>query len=459
MGRGAAANRSIFAAGAGRGVAAIRRALWRPAVGLRHGAACGWPDFFAAARQAVRPAWRLAQAFFAARPAGRWVRGVRCATNRTIFVAGLGRCARHGGWPKCFSRRGRRGGVARRVADRTLRSDVTGGRPRAVVLAIVRRGSCDCAPIRISINGQTGTRPPPVRAGGRALWDGGTPGRTVTCRRFMRLRAACHEPQFIRSCAVVHAPARRLTCGRAAAPAIVRRLPLRLRAAAHAGGRNETDKQETRPRPYGGGRALGRGASGRVFGRTFRGGAAGGAMGRGARPTGVFCGGDGRGVGCHTARALAARGRPAAGAAGAAGAVGATAGAAGGAMVRGVRCATNRTIFVAGRGGCARHGGWPQAFFATRQTGRWCAACGVRLTGLFSARGGARCGCHTARALAVRGRPAAWRGVWLARLFCGGAAGGAMGARRGGARFSHGGWGCRPVPAARRGRAGKTKTA
>ena len=52
-----------------------------------------------------------------------------------------------------------------------------------------------------------------------------------------------------RSCAVVHAPARRLTCGRAAAPAIVRRLPLRLGAAALAGGRNETDKRETRPPP------------------------------------------------------------------------------------------------------------------------------------------------------------------------------------------------------------------
>ncbi len=207
-----------------------------------------------------------------------------------------------------------------------------------------------------------------------------------------------------------------------------------------------------------GGRALGRGASGRVFGRTFRGGAAGGAMGRGARPTGVFCGGDGRGV-AAIRRALW---RPAAG------------------LRRAQRarrerwaqrqarqagrwcaaCGVRLTGLFSWRGGAVRTA-WrlAQAFFATRQTGRWCAACGVRLTGLFSRRGGARCGCHTARALAVRGRPAAWRGVWLARLFCGGAAGGAMGARRGGARFSHGGWGCRPVPAARRGRAGKTKTA
>ena len=52
-----------------------------------------------------------------------------------------------------------------------------------------------------------------------------------------------------RSCAVVHASARRLTCGRAVVLAIVRRLPLRLCAAAHAGGRNETDKQGTRPSP------------------------------------------------------------------------------------------------------------------------------------------------------------------------------------------------------------------
>ena len=102
--------------------------------------------------------------------------------------------------------------------------------------------------------------PRPYGRGARALGRGhARPDGHMP--RFMRLRAACHEPQFIRSCAVVHAPARRLTCGRAAAPVIVRRLPLRLRAAALAGGWNETDKQGTRPRPYGRGRVLGRGCA------------------------------------------------------------------------------------------------------------------------------------------------------------------------------------------------------
>ena len=215
-------------------------------------------------------------------------------------MAGRGRCVRHDGWPKRFLRRGRRGGMARRVADRTLRSDVTGGRPRAVVLAIVRRGSCDCA-LRLMLEEGTkrtnGKRAPARTGGGACFGTGARPDGHMP--RFMRSRAACHEPRFMRSCAVVHAPARRLTCGRAAAPTIVRRLPLRLRAAAHAGGRNETDKRETRPRPYGrgrvfwdGGAAAGLflrrgwgGASGRVLpnfcavGRIVRGNVTGGAMG------------------------------------------------------------------------------------------------------------------------------------------------------------------------------------
>ena len=101
---------------------------------------------------------------------------MRRATNRTIFVAGRGRCVRHDGWPKCFSRRGRRGGMARRVADRTLRSDVTGGRPRAVVLAIVRRCSCDCA-LRLMLEDGTKRtnrkRAPRPNEQGRVLWDAG----------------------------------------------------------------------------------------------------------------------------------------------------------------------------------------------------------------------------------------------------------------------------------------------
>ena len=260
----------------------------------------------------------------------RFGTGARCC--RIVFAAGLGRCVRHGGWPKCFSRRGRRGGMARRVADRTLRSDVTGGRPRAVVLAIVRRGSCDCA-LRLMLEEGTkrtnGKRAPrPYGRGARALGRGcARPDGHMP--RFMRLRAACHEPQFIRSCAVVHAPARRLTCGRAAAPAIVRRLPLRLCAAAIFRGRNETDKRKRAPRPYGrGARVLGRGASGRVFGRTFRGGAAGGAM------------------------------------------------------VRGVRRATNRTIFAAGRGGAPGMAAGPSVFCGAAGGAAWR---GVWLTGLCAA--------------------------------------------------------------------------
>ena len=182
---------------------------------------------------------------------GRRGGGARRATNRTIFVAGLGRCARHGGWPKRFSRRGRRGGMARRVADRTLRSDVTGGRPRAVVLAIVRRGSCDCA-LRLMLEEGTkrtnGKRAPARMGGGRVFWDGG-----------------------------------------AAAGLFLRR-------------------------GWGG-------ASGRVLpnfcavGRIVRGNVTGGAM------------------------------------------------------VRGVRRATNRTVFVAGRGRCVRHDGWPKRFLRRGRRG------------------------------------------------------------------------------------------
>ena len=162
---------------------------------------------------------------------------------------------------------------------------------RAGVLAIVRRGSCDCALRLLLEEGtkRTNGNAPPARTGGGACFGTGCIRSDGHMPRFMRLRAACHEPRFMRSCAVVHAPARRLTCGRAAAPAIVRRLPLRLCAAAIFRGRNETDKRKRAPRPYGrGARALGRGASGRVFGRTFRGGAADGEMVRGLRLTGLF---------------------------------------------------------------------------------------------------------------------------------------------------------------------------
>ena len=273
-------------------------------------------------------------------------RGVRRATNRTIFVAG--RCARHDGWPKCFSRRGRRGGMARRVADRTLRSDVTGGRPRAVVLAIVRRGSCDCA-LRLMLEEgtkRTNGNAPPARTGGGACFGTGRARQDGHMPRFMRLRAACHEPQFIRSCAVVHAPARRLTCGRAAAPAIVRRLPLRLCAAAIFRGRNETDKRETRPSPVrAGARVLGRG-----------------------------------------------------------------------------RCC--RIVFAAGLGRCVRSGaaqflrGWPDCARKCDGRGDGGAACGVRLTGLFSWRGwGGAPGMEAGPSVfcgAAGG--AAWRVVWLTGL-------------------------------------------
>ena len=123
--------------------------------------------------------------------------------------------------------------------------------PRAAVHTVMRCGSCARAPLdmrprcgsgdraalafaivrcghfqRKERNGQTETRPPPVRAGARALGRGrARPDGHMP--RFMRLRAACHEPRF-----------------------------LRLRAVAHAGGRNETDKQGTRPRPYGRGRVF-----------------------------------------------------------------------------------------------------------------------------------------------------------------------------------------------------------
>ena len=126
FGTGARCCRIVFAAGLGRcvrsGAAQFLRG-WpdcaRKCDGRGDGcAACGvrLTGLFSWRGGAVRPAWRLAQAFFAARQAGRWGRGVRRATNRTIFVAGLGRCARHGDWPKRFLRRGRRGDGARRAA-------------------------------------------------------------------------------------------------------------------------------------------------------------------------------------------------------------------------------------------------------------------------------------------------------------------------------------------------------
>ena len=226
---------------------------------------------------------------------------------------------------------------------------------RAVVLTIVRRGSCDCV-LRLMLEEGTkrtnGNTPPPVWAGGACFGTGAHP--------VVRSHAAVHALTCRLPRAAVHAVMR---CGsRARAPLDMRprcgagdraERFLRLRAAAHAGGRNETDKRGTRPRPYGrGARALGRGASGRVFGRTFRGGAADGEM------------------------------------------------------VRGVRRATNRTIFVAGRGAARPAWRLAQAFFAARQAGRWCAACGVRLTGLFSWGAG-------------RGVAAIRRALWRPAVACG----------------------------------------
>ena len=243
------------------------------------------------------------------------MRGVRCATNRTIFVAGLGRCARHGGWPKRFLRRGRRGGMARRVADRTLRSDVTGGRPRAVVLAIVRRGSCDCA-LRLMLEEGTKRtnrkRAPARTGGGRVFWDGVHPvGRS---------HAAVHAVMRCGSCVRAPLDMRPRCCfgDRAAlAFAIVR--------CGHFQRKERNGQTETRPPPVRAG---------------------------------------------------------------------------------GARFGTGRI----------RSGVWPDFLRRRGRRGDGGAACGVRLTGLFSWRGGARCGRHTARALAVRGRPAAWRGVWLTGL-------------------------------------------
>ena len=207
---------------------------------------------------------------------------------------------------------------------------------------------------------------------------------------------------------------------RAVVLAIVRRLPLRLRAAAHAGGRNETDKRGTRPRPYGrGARVLGRGC---------------------ARPDGHMPRFMRLRAACHEPqfiRSCAVVHAPARRL---------TCGrAAAPAIVRRGSCdcalrlmleeGTKRTNGNAPppvRAGGARFGTgrirsgvWPD--FSRRRGRR---GDGSRRGGqqeYFCGRGGARCGCHTARALAARGRPAAWRGVWLARLFRGGAAGGAPG--------------------------------
>ena len=65
--------------------------------------------------------------------------------------------------------------MARRVADRTLRSDVTGGRPRAVVLAIVRRlplRLCAAA-IFIGRNETDKRKRAPTRTGGGARFGTG----------------------------------------------------------------------------------------------------------------------------------------------------------------------------------------------------------------------------------------------------------------------------------------------
>ena len=110
------------------------------------------------------------------------------------------------------------------------------------------------------------TRPPPVRTGD-AFWDGcaRSDGHML---RFMRLRAACHEPRFMRSCAAAHATFAACHARRAAAHAVSRccfddraARFLRLCAAAIFRGRNETDKRETRPSPVrAGGARFGTGA-------------------------------------------------------------------------------------------------------------------------------------------------------------------------------------------------------
>ena len=217
---------------------------------------------------------------------------------------------------------------------------------------------------------------------------------------------------------------------RAVVLAIVRRLPLRLRAAAHAGGRNETDKRGTRPRPYGrGARVLGRGC---------------------ARPDGHMPRFMRLRAACHEPqfiRSCAVVHAPARRL---------TCGrAAAPAIVRrgscdcalrlmleegtkrtngnapppvragGARFGTGRIRsgvwpdFSRRRGRrCARHGGWPKRFLRRGRRGDGCAACGVRLTGLFSWRGWGGAPGMAAGPSVFRGAAggAAWRGVWLTGL-------------------------------------------
>ena len=235
---------------------------------------------------------------------------------------------------------------------------------RAVVLAIVRRGSCDCALRPFSEEGTKRTNgkraPRPYGRGGARFGTGARPaGRShaavhaLTCRL---PRAAVHTVMRCGSCA--RAPLdMRPRCGsgdRAAlAFAIVR--------CGHFQRKERNGQTETRPSPV------------RAGGARF---------GTGRIRSGVWP---------DFSRRRGRRGD-------------------------GARLATNRTIFVAVRGRCVRHDGWPKRFLRRGRRGDGGAACGVRLTGLFSWRGGARRGCHTARALAACGRLRHGAAVRLARI-------------------------------------------
>ena len=340
-------------------------------------------------------------------------------------MAGLGRCARHGGWPKRFLRRGRRGGMARCVADRTLRSDVTGGRPRAVVLAIVRR-----LPLRLRAVALFGgrnetdkreTRPPPVRAGDACFRTGCI--RSGVWPDFSRRRgrrgdggAACGvrlTGLFSRRCGDG-------ASGMTAGPSVFCGAVL---AIARCGScwRKERNGQtgNAPPARTGGGRVFWDGvhpvgclaglfAAARPAGRwvAARGQQEYFAAGTGAvwLPYGARFGGL-RSPAAWRGRAvdpnLGAAGRRGDGgaarrratnrtifAAGRGGAPGMAAGpsvfcgAADRAMVRGVRCATNRTIFVAGRGGAPGMAAGPSVFCGAAGGAAWRV---VWLTGLCAA--------------------------------------------------------------------------
>ena len=203
---------------------------------------------------------------------------------------------------------------------------------------------------------------------------------------------------------------------RAVVLAIVRRLPLRLCAAAHAGGRNETDKRETRPPPVWAGDArFGMGArpAGRshaaVHALTCR-------LPRAAVHTVMRCGSCARapldmrprcGAGDRAARFLRL-----------------CAAAHAGGRNETDKQETRPPPIRAGGAcfgtGCIRSGVWPD--FSRRRgrrgDGARRAACGVRLTGLFSWRGWGGAPGMAAGPSVFCGAAggAAWRGVWLTGL-------------------------------------------